>query len=103
VDLFTPRSGQLGSNLIPRCYSSSEKNLKDAVLLPILLRQAVAMLDGVELLLTSGAVHAANLQMRALFSMYQITPIMSDSGVERLSSNLFVLWKDLRTCFGLAR
>ena len=70
-----------GSNLIPRCYSSSEKNLKDAVLLPILLRQAVAMLDGIELLLTSGATHAANLQMRALFeaSVYIDWILLGDS------------------------
>jgi hypothetical protein len=56
-----------GSNLIPRCYSSSGKSLKDAVLLAILLRQVVAMLDGVDLLLSSGAVYAATLQLRALF------------------------------------
>jgi hypothetical protein len=56
-----------GSNLIPRCFSSSEKGLKDTVLLAILLRQVVAMLDGVETLLSNGATHAAQLQMRALF------------------------------------
>src|SRR6185437_6304055 len=56
-----------GSNLIPRCVMSSDRKLKDAVVLTIVLRQAVAMLDGTEVLLSNGAVHAANLQLRALF------------------------------------
>src|SRR5438132_3202821 len=75
------RSGQLRQQSNPSVYSSSEKNLKDAVLLPILLRQAVAMLDGIELLLTSGATHAANLQMRALFeaSVYIDWILLGDS------------------------
>ena len=56
-----------GSNLIPRCYNSSEKQLKDALILGVLLRQVVAMLDGVQILLSSGATHAAHLELRALF------------------------------------
>ncbi len=54
------------SLLIPRCFSSSARDLKDAVVLAILLRQVVAMLDGIEVLLSNGAVHAAQLQLRAL-------------------------------------
>lgn len=70
-----------GSNLIPRCFSSSERSLKDAVVLAILLRQAVAMLDGVGILLANGATHAANLQMRALFeaSVYMDWILLNDS------------------------
>lgn len=56
-----------GSNLVPRCYGSSEKGLKEMIVLAILLPQAVAMLDGVDILLANGSPHAANLQMRALF------------------------------------
>jgi hypothetical protein len=56
-----------GTNLIPRCIGSSDRKLEDAVLVAALLRQVVAMLDGVEVLLSSGAVYASNLQMRALF------------------------------------
>jgi hypothetical protein len=55
-----------GTNLIPRCFGSSSRTLADAVILGVLLRQAVAMLDGAEVLLSNGAVHAAKLQMRAL-------------------------------------
>lgn len=70
-----------GSNLIPRCFSSSERTLKDAVVLAILLRQVVSMLDGVELLVSNGASHAAHLQLRALFeaSVYIDWILLADS------------------------
>jgi hypothetical protein len=55
-----------GSNLIPRCFSSSVRGLKDAVVLGTLLRQVGAMLDGAEVLLSNGAPYAAQLQLRAL-------------------------------------
>ena len=56
-----------GSNLIPRSFGSSDRDLKDSIVLAVLLRQVVAMLDGVDLLLASGATYAAHLQLRALF------------------------------------
>ena len=56
-----------GSHLIPRAYSSSGKTLADAVLMGILLRQLVAMIDAIEILLCRSAVHAATLQLRAMF------------------------------------
>ncbi len=79
-----------GSNLIPRCYASSDRGLRDVVVLAILLRQAVAMLDGAETLLSSGAVHAAHLQMRALFeaSVYIDWILLSDS--ERKAAYYYV-------------
>lgn len=56
-----------GTNLIPRCYGSSERELKDVVIIGILLRQVVAMLDAVEVLFSNGIVYAAGLQARAIF------------------------------------
>ena len=56
-----------GSHLIPRAYSSGGKTLGDAVLIGILLRQLVAMIDAIEILLCRSAVHAATLQLRAMF------------------------------------
>jgi len=56
-----------GSNLIPRAYSSSEKTLGDAIVIGVLLKQVVAMIDAIEILLCRSAVHAANLQLRAMF------------------------------------
>jgi len=71
-----------GSNLIPRCFTSSERDLKDAIVLAILLRQVVAMLDAVDVLLSNGAAHAAQLQVRALFeaSVYLEWILQGDSG-----------------------
>jgi len=70
-----------GANLIPMCFSSSDRTLKDAVVLAILLRQVVAMLDAIQVLLSNGAVHAAHLQLRALFeaSIYIDWILESDS------------------------
>lgn len=56
-----------GSNLIPRVYTSSNKTLGDAVLIGTLLKQLVAMTDAIEILLCRSAVHAATLQLRAMF------------------------------------
>src|SRR5205085_5605870 len=56
-----------GSNLIPRAYTSSDKTLGDAILIGSLLRQLVAMIDAIEILLCRSAVHAATLQLRAMF------------------------------------
>ena len=56
-----------GSHLIPRAFSSSSKTLGDAVVIGILLRQLVAMIDAIEILLCRSAVHAATLQLRAMF------------------------------------
>ena len=56
-----------GSNLIPRAFTSSGKELGDAILIGTLLRQVVAMVDAIEILLCRSAVHAATLQLRAMF------------------------------------
>ncbi len=70
-----------GSNLIPRCFGSSPRELKDAVVLAILLRQVVAMLDGVHILLSQGACHVAQLPTRAIFesSVYIDWILLGDS------------------------
>lgn len=79
-----------GSHLIPRCFSSSPRGLKDAIVIGVLLRQVVAMLDGVDILLTNGATHVAHLQMRALFeaSVYIEWILQEDS--ERKASYYYV-------------
>lgn len=56
-----------GSNLIPRCFTSSKRKLEDAVIIGVLLRQALVMFDAFEVLISSAAVYASNLQARAIF------------------------------------
>lgn len=75
-----------GSNLIPRCFVSSERKLKDAILIGVLLRQVVAMLDGMDVLLASGATYAAQLQMRALFeAAVYIEWILKDDSEKKIN------------------
>lgn len=56
-----------GTNLIPRCWSGSPKKLADVVILTILLKQCIGLVDAGQVLLTSGCVEPAWLQVRALF------------------------------------
>lgn len=70
-----------GSNLIPRAFTSSPRQLRDTILVGVLLRQVVAMLDAMDILLSNGATYASHLQMRALFeaSVYIDWILQADS------------------------
>lgn len=41
-----------GTNLIPRCFKSSDRKLEDIITLAVLLKQIVSMLDGLEVLVS---------------------------------------------------
>jgi len=56
-----------GSNLVPRAHDSSKKKLEDHIVIGVLLKQVVAMIDAVEILISKGAVDPANLQARSAF------------------------------------
>ncbi|MCF7821444.1 MAG: DUF5677 domain-containing protein [Mariprofundaceae bacterium] len=69
-----------GTNLIVRVYESSKHELADAILCGVLLKQIVTMVDAVETLISSGAIHAAQLPARAAFeaSLYLEWMLFSD-------------------------
>ncbi len=56
-----------GTNLIPRCFVSSDRKLTEFVVVSVLLRQVVAMLDAIEVLISNGIVYPTHLNARALF------------------------------------
>jgi Family of unknown function (DUF5677) len=56
-----------GSNLIVRAFNSSPKKMAEVVVCGVLLKQIVAMVDAVEVLLTSGCGHASFLPARTAF------------------------------------
>lgn len=70
-----------GSNLIPRCFSSSKRNLEDTIIIGTLLKQVVAMVDAADLLISNSALHSSHLQARAAFeaSLYIEWIIKSDT------------------------
>jgi hypothetical protein len=80
-----------GSNLIPRCIVSSGKQVQDFVILGSMLKQFVAMVDGAEILLSEGALHAANLQIRALFEQQLYLAWMFKTDTERRAI-LYYVW-----------
>ena len=55
------------SNLIPRAFLSSKKDLRDVVVCYILLKQFAVMVDAVDTLARAGAITAAYLPARAAF------------------------------------
>lgn len=79
-----------GSNLIPRCFVSSNRGLKDAVVLAILLRQVVAMFDGIHVLLSHWACYVAQLPTRALFEPSTYIDWILLSGSEKKSLYYYV-------------
>lgn len=70
-----------GSNLVIRAYDSSPKKMADVVVCGVLLKQVVAMVDAVEILLTAGSSHAAYLPARTAFeaSIYIDFLMLGDS------------------------
>jgi hypothetical protein len=70
-----------GSHLILRAYSTSPKGITEAVVIGVLLKQVVAMLDSIEVLLRQGISYTALLPVRAAFeaSVYIDWILDSDS------------------------
>ena len=70
-----------GSNLVVRAYDSSPKKMTEVVVCGVLLKQIVAMVDAVEVLLSSGCSHAAHLPARTAFeaSIYADWILAGDS------------------------
>lgn len=56
-----------GTHLIPRCWVSSKRTMRDVVILPVLLKQVVSMLDAGSELMSRACVEPAMLQLRAAF------------------------------------
>ena len=56
-----------GSNLIVRCFGTSNRQLEDTIVIGTLLKQVVAMVDGAEILISNVALYSSNLQARAGF------------------------------------
>ena len=84
-----------GTGLMPRAFESSGKLSCDVLALFVLLKQVVAMLDAVEVLVSSGAVLAAHLQARAIMeaSLYLDWMLVSDT--EKKAKHFYVA--DLRS------
>jgi len=56
-----------GTNLIPRVFTTSNRNLTAIIVVGVLLKQVVSMLDSIEILLSNANIHASKLSTRALY------------------------------------
>jgi Family of unknown function (DUF5677) len=79
-----------GTNLIPRAYIDSSRDLKAICLLFVQLRQFVAHLDGISTLLTNGAADTANLQLRSVLEMAHTIEWILVSDTEEKIRHLYV-------------
>jgi hypothetical protein len=69
---------QTSSNLIIRAFESSSKQMADVVLFEVLLKQVVAMIDAVEVLLSAGIAQPAYLPSRAAIDRVTIWSSATD-------------------------
>jgi hypothetical protein len=83
-----------GSNLIPRCFESSDKKLHDAVIILNFLKQGVALLDSIHLLSSKGATVPCFICLRSLFEIGVYLEWVFQKDTEKRGS-LYFVW-DLR-------
>jgi uncharacterized protein DUF5677 len=83
-----------GSNLIPRCFESSEKKLHDTVIIVNFLKQAVALLDSIHILASKGSTVPCFICLRSLFEISTYIEWIFQKDTEKRGS-LYFVW-DLR-------
>jgi Family of unknown function (DUF5677) len=83
-----------GSNLIPRCFHSSNKGLHDIVIILNFLKQAVALVDSIHILASKGATVACFICLRSLFEISTYLQWIFLKDTEKRGS-LYFVW-DLR-------
>jgi hypothetical protein len=86
-----------GSSLVVRAFNSSPKKMAEVIVIGVHLKQVVAMVDAVEVLLTAGCGHAAFLPARTAFeaSVYADW-IMKDNIERRATLYLVANYRDER-------
>jgi hypothetical protein len=91
-----------GSNLVIRAFNSSQKQMAEIIACGVLLKQVVAMVDAVQVLLSAGCGHAAFLPARSAWeaSLY-LDWILSGDSERRASCYLVGNYRDER--FWVAR
>ena len=73
-----------GTHLLLRCYTSSDKSLKDVVALFSLFKNALSMADATEIMMRQGVTRPSLLQIRSLFEVsVTLQWVLQESGDER--------------------
>jgi len=79
-----------GSNLLPRCFTMSNKGITEVVVIGVLFKQALSMLDAFEVLFTNGVIQPSYLQTRALFEVSWYMEYILKEDSERRAKHYFV-------------
>lgn len=85
-----------GTHLIPRCWVSSPRTIREMVVLPVLLKQIVGMIDAASVQLAEGCVEPSMLQLRSAFeaSIYLDWILVSRP---RSRARAYYVWNTRRT------
>jgi hypothetical protein len=79
-----------GSSLVIRAFNSSPKKMTEAIVVGVHLKQIVAMVDAVEVLLSAGCGHAAFLPARTAFEASVYADWIMESDSERRATRYLV-------------
>lgn len=80
-----------GSNLVPRCFVSSQRELHDVVIILNFLKQGVALLDSIHLLAAQGATIPCFISLRSLFEVSVYLDWVFESET-RKRGTLYFVW-----------
>jgi hypothetical protein len=79
-----------GSNLVPRCFVSSEKKISDVVIVLNFLKQAVSLLDSIHILAAKGSTVPCFISLRSLFEISVYLDWIFQKDTEKRGSLYFV-------------
>lgn len=81
-----------GTNLILRTFFTSKRDLSAAIISGVFLKQGVALIDSIEILLSQGTVFGAILPVRALFEVTLCTEWLLAADTERRAKQYYVCY-----------
>ena len=79
-----------GSNLVPRCFVSSEKKISDVVIVLNFLKQGVSLLDSIHILAAKGSTIPCFISLRSLFEISVYLDWIFQKDTEKRGSLYFV-------------
>ena len=87
-----------GTNLIPRCFSSSNKGIPEIVVILSFLKHAVSSLDGIHILVKEGSALSCVPLLRSLFEINLYLEWIFESDTKSRATAYFV-WEQRRKIF----
>jgi hypothetical protein len=89
-----------GTHLMPRCFTSSDKGITDAIIIFVLVKHIVEMLDATHILLIDASVLASYLQARSMLeSGFYLEYILEDKDKTETRAKHYYVWNQKKHLF----